>query len=343
MVVTETDLCNTALTAVGDRHISSLTDGSRNADLCATLYPMVRDRLLRGHPWNFAMKRTKRLQRRTVATTADILMTSNTTPSPYTAVSTPVATTAYMAFDGSALTSWSLHNPPFGLVDQENTLYLGSVLSFVATSVTVTTTGGTGTAIGTTMKVYGSNGGAQTLLLPAVLLPVDWFSVDQTFTFTFPTNTLAFTTLSVKIEMSSTTLLTGGISSIVFGSDTSEDEAATRFVMPTDCLRLWSPIPEDINFADYRVEGKDIITNGIPTDFLYISKVTDVEMMDVLFQNALSLSLAVDLCESLTQSNTKLQSLTDRAIKALREAKRVNGQEQPTQESPTSSWIEVRA
>ena len=54
-----TAICNSALAKVGAARITSLTEGSRNANLCAELYDACRDDLLRAHSWNFAAARAK--------------------------------------------------------------------------------------------------------------------------------------------------------------------------------------------------------------------------------------------------------------------------------------------
>lgn len=53
----ETEVCNIALTRIGHGQISSLTEGTKAADLCNLHYARTRDALLRAHPWNFATKR----------------------------------------------------------------------------------------------------------------------------------------------------------------------------------------------------------------------------------------------------------------------------------------------
>ena len=54
-----TGLCNSALAKIGAARITGLTEGSRNAGLCAELYEKCRDDLLRAHSWNFATARAK--------------------------------------------------------------------------------------------------------------------------------------------------------------------------------------------------------------------------------------------------------------------------------------------
>ena len=52
------DLCNSALDKAGHGAITSLEDNTKAARLCLRNWPLVRDRVLRMHPWNFAVRRT---------------------------------------------------------------------------------------------------------------------------------------------------------------------------------------------------------------------------------------------------------------------------------------------
>ena len=53
----EVEICNEALTAVGENPILSLEDNIKTARLCKLKYENKRDYLLRRHIWNFATKR----------------------------------------------------------------------------------------------------------------------------------------------------------------------------------------------------------------------------------------------------------------------------------------------
>lgn len=52
------DICNKALDKLGQSAITSLNDNTKAASLCLRNWPLVRDQVLRDHPWNFAVKRT---------------------------------------------------------------------------------------------------------------------------------------------------------------------------------------------------------------------------------------------------------------------------------------------
>jgi len=58
-MASEVDICNFALTKIGEDTIISLTEASKAARLCNLFYADTRDSLLRSHPWNFAIKRVE--------------------------------------------------------------------------------------------------------------------------------------------------------------------------------------------------------------------------------------------------------------------------------------------
>jgi hypothetical protein len=53
------DICNIALSNLGDQKISSLSDANERARVCNLRYDDVRDSVLRSHPWSCAIKRTQ--------------------------------------------------------------------------------------------------------------------------------------------------------------------------------------------------------------------------------------------------------------------------------------------
>jgi hypothetical protein len=56
MALSQIDLCSRALLKVGANSISSLEEGTTEAEIAASLYPTIRDSLLSAHPWNFATR-----------------------------------------------------------------------------------------------------------------------------------------------------------------------------------------------------------------------------------------------------------------------------------------------
>jgi len=56
-MATVIDICNAALSRLGQEPLQSLDDGSKWADLCKSNWPLVRDAVLRNHKWPCATKR----------------------------------------------------------------------------------------------------------------------------------------------------------------------------------------------------------------------------------------------------------------------------------------------
>ena len=64
-MASEVGICNSALFKLGNKTpITAInpSDGSDQANICAEQYPIVRDALLRAHPWNFATALAKLAQ-----------------------------------------------------------------------------------------------------------------------------------------------------------------------------------------------------------------------------------------------------------------------------------------
>lgn len=53
------DICNRALTKLGEDRIIALTDNSKQAKACSHAYEFVRDAVLRMHPWNCTATRAQ--------------------------------------------------------------------------------------------------------------------------------------------------------------------------------------------------------------------------------------------------------------------------------------------
>jgi hypothetical protein len=119
---------------------------------------------------------------------------------------------------------------------------------------------------------------------------------------------------------------------------------ANAFTLPAACLRLLPAYPEDnLNSLDWQIEGRKILTDdSAPIYVRYVDDITDANTMDALFREALSARLAYDLCEEITQSNSKQDLARERYTDAIREARKVNAFERVSAESPDDVWITAR-
>lgn len=119
---------------------------------------------------------------------------------------------------------------------------------------------------------------------------------------------------------------------------------ANSFTLPSDFVRLLPSYPEDnLNDLDFQIEGKKILTDeDAPLYIRYIYDVTDPNEMDALFREALSCKLALELCEEITQSNSKKEAVSKEYEFCIKQAKRSNAIENVAQEPPEDTWVTVR-
>jgi hypothetical protein len=119
---------------------------------------------------------------------------------------------------------------------------------------------------------------------------------------------------------------------------------ARAFQLPSTCLRVLPPYPEeDLEDLDWIVEGKKIYTDdSAPLQVRYLQVVTDPNEMDSLFREALSAKMAMEMCEEITQSNTKGEALERRYVAAIAKAKKANAIEHANKLPPDDSWITAR-
>lgn len=119
---------------------------------------------------------------------------------------------------------------------------------------------------------------------------------------------------------------------------------ANSFPLPADCLRILPPYPED-NYStiDRVIEGRKILTDeSSPLYLRYVKKVTDPSEMDAIFCELLSTRMAFEMCEELTQSNSKKEALRTDVKEILGEARRINAFENPSGDLPEDDWITAR-
>lgn len=115
---------------------------------------------------------------------------------------------------------------------------------------------------------------------------------------------------------------------------------SNSFSLPSDCLRF---LPPNDSGIDWIQEGRAILTDdSAPLDVRYIKQVTDPNEMHADFREVLALQMAAAMCEEITQSNTKMDSIKDDIRTAMREAKQANAYEQAPDDPPEDTWLAVR-
>lgn len=111
-----------------------------------------------------------------------------------------------------------------------------------------------------------------------------------------------------------------------------------QFTIPPDCLRIMKP---DDPYLDWRVEGRKILTNdGSTLNLRYVSDVTDVTFWDACFYDLVAISMAIDMCEALTNSTQKIARLNADYDDIKAEARRTNAFETvPLGGPPDTFWL----
>lgn len=91
---------------------------------------------------------------------------------------------------------------------------------------------------------------------------------------------------------------------------------------------------------DYRIVGKEIWSNQYPPGYLiYGARVVDPNMFDSYFIEAFATYLAFELCEAVTNSNTKKAALRDEYREELFEALTAKAIELPPEQIPDDTWM----
>ena len=125
----------------------------------------------------------------------------------------------------------------------------------------------------------------------------------------------------------------------------------TLYQLPTDCLRVvqvndtWV-VPGLADYTSgpdsepYKITGRRIETDiGAPLKLRYIKRVTDPAQFDAAFVEVFASDLADQVCEALTQSNTKREATRAVLRQSLLEAIRSNAIELPPEAIPDDSWV----
>ena len=123
-----------------------------------------------------------------------------------------------------------------------------------------------------------------------------------------------------------------------------------QYQLPSDFLRLdmindqFPSVVMDnyigAEALDYVLEGKKVLTDfEAPLYVRYIAQITDPNMWDINFREALACRIAAELAEDLTQSNQKRQLAWDEYKQAISKAIRTNAIERLPVQPPDDSWV----
>jgi hypothetical protein len=119
---------------------------------------------------------------------------------------------------------------------------------------------------------------------------------------------------------------------------------ALRYRLPTGFLRLLTLESGGCRVRAYELEGDFILTDASdPLDIRYIATNNDPNKWDSLLVSVVATRLAYDMCEALTNSNTKKQVLAAELDELMLQARHANGREgHPEVVVADESFINVR-
>lgn len=126
---------------------------------------------------------------------------------------------------------------------------------------------------------------------------------------------------------------------------------ANSFPLPENFIRLLNPDPvqtisvrdRNVLDVDWQIEGQQIFTNDqAPLQVRCVCDVTDPNVMDPLFREALSAWMAYELAEEITQSNQKKADALIAYKDIVQQARLINAIESPAADAPTDFYITVR-
>lgn len=102
--------------------------------------------------------------------------------------------------------------------------------------------------------------------------------------------------------------------------------------------------PSGLSYTDWELNGNFMTTREVyPIALRFVADVTDVAQMDPMFCEGLACRIALEVCETLTQSDSKLGNIAGMYKGFMTEARMVNAIEAGATEPALDDYIQCRA
>lgn len=116
-----------------------------------------------------------------------------------------------------------------------------------------------------------------------------------------------------------------------------------QYELPADCLCVFDIDDDDRTETAWRVEGRRLLCDlDSPLGILYGRDITATATFDPMLVEALSLGMAIAVCEPLTGSSTKKSELEQKWELFLKMAKQVDGREGSPGALQEDDWVLAR-
>lgn len=127
-------------------------------------------------------------------------------------------------------------------------------------------------------------------------------------------------------------------------SDTPAFGFDFAYQLPSDWIKtlLVSPSISDSAAVRYAIEGRTILSNSSDIYLRYISRITDPNVMDASFREALAWRIAIDLAQPVTASTTVQEAMQRGFDRKIAGADAQDAIEDWPPLRPESSWISAR-
>ena len=123
-------------------------------------------------------------------------------------------------------------------------------------------------------------------------------------------------------------------------------EYTYAYALPSDCLRVLkvhNGTTDSIASAiDYKLEGRNIVTDEGTIYLIYIALDTDPNNYDTYLQESISHQLAADLAYAVTNNATLAEKYMTRADERLREARFIDATENSLGTIESSEFVDAR-
>ena len=111
------------------------------------------------------------------------------------------------------------------------------------------------------------------------------------------------------------------------------------FALPTDCLRVLEVDDPD---EEWKIEGRNIVSNGSTIKIRYIAQITDTTLFDSTLIQAIALKLGWEIAEQLTGNLDLKRELWQKYQFAMSEARSNDAMEGTPEKIEADEWLLAR-